>query len=35
MDWKDQRGSDPWGKFVFFSDPDGDKWSIQEIPPRG
>jgi catechol 2,3-dioxygenase-like lactoylglutathione lyase family enzyme len=25
----------PWGKFVFFSDPDGNRWSVQEIPPRG
>jgi predicted enzyme related to lactoylglutathione lyase len=25
----------PWGKFVFFSDPDGNSWSVQEIPPRG
>jgi catechol 2,3-dioxygenase-like lactoylglutathione lyase family enzyme len=24
----------PWGKFVFFSDPDGNKWAVQEIPPR-
>jgi hypothetical protein len=23
----------PWGNFVFFSDPDGNKWSIQELPP--
>jgi predicted enzyme related to lactoylglutathione lyase len=22
----------PWGKFVFFSDPDGNSWSVQEIP---
>jgi predicted enzyme related to lactoylglutathione lyase len=21
----------PWGKFVFFSDPDGNSWSVQEI----
>jgi predicted enzyme related to lactoylglutathione lyase len=21
----------PWGKFVFFSDPDGNKWAVQEI----
>ncbi len=21
----------PWGKFVFFSDPDGNAWSVQEI----
>ncbi len=25
----------PWGKFVFFSDPDGNRWALQEIPPRG
>ena len=24
----------PWGKFAFFSDPDGNRWSVQEIPPR-
>jgi len=24
----------PWGKFVFFSDPDGNSWSVQEIPAR-
>jgi catechol 2,3-dioxygenase-like lactoylglutathione lyase family enzyme len=24
----------PWGSFVFFSDPDGNKWSIQQLPPR-
>jgi len=24
----------PWGKFVFFSDPDGNSWSVQEIPSR-
>jgi catechol 2,3-dioxygenase-like lactoylglutathione lyase family enzyme len=24
----------PWGKFVFFQDPDGNAWSVQEIPPR-
>ena len=21
----------PWGRFVFFADPDGNRWSIQEI----
>jgi catechol 2,3-dioxygenase-like lactoylglutathione lyase family enzyme len=21
----------PWGRFVYFSDPDGNRWSIQEI----
>lgn len=24
----------PWGKFVFFSDPDGNKWAVQEISGR-
>ena len=24
----------PWGKFVFFSDPDGNRWSIQQLLPR-
>ena len=23
----------PWGKFVFFADPDGNGWSLQELPP--
>lgn len=22
----------PWGSFVFFSDPDGNRWSVQQIP---
>jgi catechol 2,3-dioxygenase-like lactoylglutathione lyase family enzyme len=22
----------PWGKFVFFADPDGNRWSVQQIP---
>lgn len=21
----------PWGRFVYFSDPDGNKWSVQQI----
>ena len=25
----------PWGRFVFFSDPDGNAWSVQQIPWRG
>ncbi len=25
----------PWGRFVFFADPDGNQWSIQEIANRG
>jgi catechol 2,3-dioxygenase-like lactoylglutathione lyase family enzyme len=24
----------PWGSFVFFEDPDGNAWSVQQIPPR-
>ena len=24
----------PWGRFVFFSDPDGNAWSVQQIPDR-
>ncbi|GAB3523421.1 glyoxalase superfamily protein [Arthrobacter monumenti] len=24
----------PWGRFVYFSDPDGNTWSLQEIPGR-
>ena len=22
----------PWGSFVFFSDPDGNKWALQQLP---
>jgi predicted enzyme related to lactoylglutathione lyase len=22
----------PWGRFVFFEDPDGNRWSVQQIP---
>ncbi len=25
----------PWGSFVFFSDPDGNGWAVQQSPPRG
>jgi predicted enzyme related to lactoylglutathione lyase len=25
----------PWGRFVFFSDPDGNGWAVQQIPSRG
>jgi catechol 2,3-dioxygenase-like lactoylglutathione lyase family enzyme len=25
----------PWGSFVFFADPDGNRWSVQQLPPRG
>ncbi len=24
----------PWGRFVFFADPDGNGWSVQELPAR-
>lgn len=22
----------PWGRFVYFSDPDGNRWALQELP---
>jgi predicted enzyme related to lactoylglutathione lyase len=24
----------PWGSFVMFSDPDGNGWAVQQLPPR-
>jgi len=24
----------PWGRFVFFADPDGNRWAVQEIVRR-
>jgi catechol 2,3-dioxygenase-like lactoylglutathione lyase family enzyme len=24
----------PWGRFVYFRDPDGNPWAIQQLPPR-
>ena len=24
----------PWGSFVFFRDPDGNGWAVQQLPPR-
>jgi predicted enzyme related to lactoylglutathione lyase len=24
----------PWGRFVYFSDPDGNAWALQQLPPR-
>jgi predicted enzyme related to lactoylglutathione lyase len=24
----------PWGSFVFFSDPDGNAWAVQQVPSR-
>jgi catechol 2,3-dioxygenase-like lactoylglutathione lyase family enzyme len=25
----------PWGRFVYFSDPDGNGWALQELVPQG
>jgi catechol 2,3-dioxygenase-like lactoylglutathione lyase family enzyme len=25
----------PWGRFVFFNDPDGNRWAVQEIQHPG
>jgi predicted enzyme related to lactoylglutathione lyase len=24
----------PWGRFLFFRDPDGNGWAVQQLPPR-
>jgi predicted enzyme related to lactoylglutathione lyase len=24
----------PWGSFVFFGDPDGNSWAVQQLPER-
>jgi len=24
-----------WGSFLFFSDPDGNRWAVQQVQPRG
>ena len=24
----------PWGRFVYFADPDGNRWAVQELPAR-
>ena len=24
----------PWGDFVYFRDPDGNRWAVQQVPPR-
>ena len=24
-----------WGSFVYFNDPDGNSWAVQELPKRG
>ena len=23
-----------WGRFIFFADPDGNRWALQQLPPR-
>ncbi|MDI9937115.1 glyoxalase superfamily protein [Rhodococcus opacus] len=23
-----------WGRFVYFADPDGNEWALQQLPPR-
>jgi len=25
----------PWGRFVYFADPDGNAWAVQQLPARG
>ena len=25
----------PWGSFAYFRDPDGNSWSLQQLPSRG
>ena len=30
-EWKDGHGG-PWNSFVFFKDPDGNSWTVQERP---
>jgi predicted enzyme related to lactoylglutathione lyase len=36
-----ERGADvsevqdfPWGRFVYFADPDGNSWAVQQVPAR-
>jgi catechol 2,3-dioxygenase-like lactoylglutathione lyase family enzyme len=33
-EWRDGKGGD-WNSFVFFSDPDGNEWVLQERPAAG
>ena len=30
-EWKEGRGG-PWNSFIFFEDPDGNSWTVQERP---
>ncbi|MBV9280490.1 MAG: VOC family protein [Chloroflexi bacterium] len=32
--WVDGPGED-WNSFIFFSDPDGNGWTVQQVPARG
>ena len=32
-EWREGKGGD-WNSFVHFSDPDGNGWAVQELPPR-
>jgi catechol 2,3-dioxygenase-like lactoylglutathione lyase family enzyme len=25
----------PWGRFLFFADPDGNRWAVQSMQPQG
>ncbi|MET1035583.1 MAG: glyoxalase superfamily protein [Arthrobacter sp.] len=25
----------PWGRFLYFADPDGNTWALQQLPPKG
>jgi catechol 2,3-dioxygenase-like lactoylglutathione lyase family enzyme len=31
--WEDGPAG-PWNSFIFFKDPDGNGWAIQEVPPQ-
>ncbi|MFE9026301.1 hypothetical protein ACFYOA_08565 [Streptomyces iakyrus] len=30
--WAEGRGEDDWNSFLFFQDPDGNGWAVQEAP---
>ncbi|MEU2162464.1 VOC family protein [Streptomyces chengbuensis] len=30
--WADGKGAEPWNSFMFFQDPDGNGWTVQEAP---
>ena len=31
---RQRRAGAPGGSFVFFGDPDGNRWAVQQLPPR-